>query len=75
MRCRVRIDFFLTYLPIAGIIPMTRRSRDRSRSAKDSDRYLNALHYADASFGAFLEGLRARGLYRENVVCHLRRSR
>ena len=55
--------FFLTYLPIAGHHPYETPSPGPFPEQQDSDRYLNALHYADESLGALLNGLRARGLY------------
>jgi lipoteichoic acid synthase len=57
--------FFLTYLPIAGHHPYDTPEAgpfpERPEHG-DSDRYLNALHYADAALGELLNGLRARGL-------------
>ena len=54
--------FFLTYLPIAGHHPYDSPEPGPFPEQTESDRYLNALHYADAALGALIEGLRARGL-------------
>src|SRR6185503_18340508 len=54
--------FFLTYLPIAGHHPYDSPEPGPFLEHTESDRYLNALHYADAALGALIEGLRARGL-------------
>jgi phosphoglycerol transferase MdoB-like AlkP superfamily enzyme len=54
--------FFLTYLPIAGHHPYDTPEPGPFPESGESDRYLNALHYADASLGSLLEGLRERGL-------------
>lgn len=54
--------FFLTYLPIAGHHPYDSPEAGPFPEQKDSDRYLNALHYADQAMGSLLDGLRARGL-------------
>ena len=54
--------FFLTYLPIAGHHPYDTPEPGPFSERAESDRYLNALYYADQSLGALIEGLRARGL-------------
>ncbi|MGH9844721.1 MAG: sulfatase [Blastocatellia bacterium] len=54
--------FFLTYLPIAGHHPYDTPEPGPFPEREDFDRYLNALHYADASLGELVRGLRARGL-------------
>jgi glucan phosphoethanolaminetransferase (alkaline phosphatase superfamily) len=54
--------FFLTYLPIAGHHPYDTPEPGPFPDQADSDRYLNALHYSDASIGTLLKGLRERGL-------------
>lgn len=54
--------FFLTYLPIAGHHPYDSPEAGPFPEKTDSDRYLNALHYADSALGSLIEGLRARGL-------------
>jgi arylsulfatase A-like enzyme len=59
--------FFLTYLPIAGHHPYETPEPGPFPERAESDRYLNALHYADASLGALLRGLRDRGLDRNSL--------
>jgi phosphoglycerol transferase MdoB-like AlkP superfamily enzyme len=59
--------FFLTYLPIAGHHPYETPAPGPFSERSESDRYLNALHYADASFGELLKGLRDRGLEEETL--------
>jgi len=59
--------FFLTYLPIAGHHPYETPEPGPFPEREESDRYLNALHYADASLGALLKGLRDRGLDRNTL--------
>ncbi len=54
--------FFMTYLPIAGHHPYDTPEPGPFPEQTDSDRYLNALHYADESLGILIKGLRARGL-------------
>ena len=54
--------FFLTYLPIAGHHPYETPEPGPYRERTEMDRYLNALHYADESMAALINGLRARGL-------------
>lgn len=54
--------FFLTYLPIAGHHPYDTPEPGPFPERAESDRYLNALHYADESLGALITGLRERGL-------------
>jgi hypothetical protein len=54
--------FFLTYLPIAGHHPYDTPQAGPFGEASDFDRYLNALHYADAALGELVGGLHARGL-------------
>ena len=54
--------FFLTYLPIAGHHPYDTPEPGPFPDRDESDRYRNALHYADESLGALIEGVRARGL-------------
>jgi hypothetical protein len=55
--------FFLTYLPVAGHHPYDTPEPGPFPDQADSDRYQNALHYADAALGSLIEGLRERGLY------------
>ena len=59
--------FFLTYLPIAGHHPYETPEPGPFPERAESDRYLNALHYSDASLGALLQGLRDRGLDRNTL--------
>lgn len=59
--------FFLTYLPIAGHHPYETPEPGPFPEQAESDRYLNALHYADASLGTLLQGLRERGLERNTL--------
>jgi lipoteichoic acid synthase len=54
--------FFAVYLPVAGHHPYATGEPGPFPEARDIDRYLNALHEADAAVGAILDGLRARGL-------------
>ncbi|HEV8486244.1 MAG TPA: sulfatase [Blastocatellia bacterium] len=54
--------FFLTYLPIAGHHPYDTPEAGPFPERDEADRYLNALHYADAALGTLIQGLRARGL-------------
>lgn len=54
--------FFLTYLPIAGHHPYDTPEPGPFSERAESDRYLNALHYADESLGTLIAGLRARGM-------------
>jgi arylsulfatase A-like enzyme len=53
--------FFATYLPVAGHHPYAVPAAGPFPNATEHDRYLNALHYADAALGALLDGLRIRG--------------
>ncbi|MFY9554343.1 MAG: sulfatase [Blastocatellia bacterium] len=55
--------FCLTYLPIAGHHPYDTPEPGPFPDQADADRYLNALHYADAALGSLVIGLRSRGLY------------
>jgi sulfatase-like protein len=55
--------FFLTYLPVAGHHPYDTPEPGPFPGQEDSDRYQNALHYADAALGSLIQGLRERGLY------------
>jgi phosphoglycerol transferase MdoB-like AlkP superfamily enzyme len=59
--------FFLTYLPIAGHHPYETPEPGPFPERTESDRYLNALHYSDASLGALLQGLRDRSLDRNTL--------
>jgi phosphoglycerol transferase MdoB-like AlkP superfamily enzyme len=55
--------FFLTYLPIAGHHPYETPESGPFPEQTDFDRYLNALHYSDASLGTLFQGFRDRGLH------------
>jgi len=55
--------FFLTYLPVAGHHPYDSPEPSPFPEQEDSDRYQNALHYADSALGSLIQGLRERGLY------------
>jgi arylsulfatase A-like enzyme len=59
--------FFLTYLPIAGHHPYETADRGPFPATTDRARYLNAIHYGDASLGALIEGIRSRGLFSNTV--------
>lgn len=59
--------FFLTYLPIAGHHPYDTPEPGPFPEVAESDRYLNALHYADASLATLLQGLAERGLYERTL--------
>jgi arylsulfatase A-like enzyme len=59
--------FFLTYLPIAGHHPYETPEPGPFPELAESDRYLNALHYSDASLGTLLQGFRDRGLERNTL--------
>ncbi len=54
--------FFLTYLPIAGHHPYDTPEPGPFAEHEEADRYLNALHYSDASLQLLLQGLRERKL-------------
>ena len=59
--------FFLTYLPIAGHHPYDTPEPGPFPEIQEKDRYLNALYYSDSALGAFLDGLRNRGLDRKTL--------
>jgi arylsulfatase A-like enzyme len=59
--------FFLTYLPIAGHHPYATPDRGPFAGTAEMDQYRNALHYGDVSLGAFMQGLRERGLEQNTV--------
>jgi lipoteichoic acid synthase len=59
--------FFLSYLPVAGHHPYQTPEPGPFLERTESDRYLNALHYADESVGGLIEGLKQRGLDRNTV--------
>lgn len=54
--------FFVTYLPIAGHHPYDSPERGPFPDREEIGRYRNALHYGDASLGALVDGIAARGL-------------
>jgi arylsulfatase A-like enzyme len=60
--------FLVSYLPIAGHHPYVTPERGPFAEKEDIDRYRNALHYADAALGQFLEGLRSRDLDRKTLL-------
>ena len=60
--------FFLTYLPIAGHHPYDTPEAGPFPERAEADRYLNALHYADAALGTLIQGLRARGLEDRTLI-------
>jgi arylsulfatase A-like enzyme len=59
--------FFLTYLPIAGHHPYETPGHGPFEDADEIGRYRNALHYADASLGTLIAGLRARDLAQRTI--------
>jgi glucan phosphoethanolaminetransferase (alkaline phosphatase superfamily) len=59
--------FFVTYLPIAGHHPYETPARGPFPDEEEIGRYRNALHYADQSLGALVDGLRLRGLDQETI--------
>ena len=59
--------FFLTYLPVAGHHPYDTPEAGPFPDVEDSDRYQNALYYADSALGSLIEGLRERGLYQRTL--------
>src|SRR5262249_55532161 len=59
--------FFLTYLPIAGHHPYDSPEPGPFPEESESDRYLNALHYADSAVGELINGLKQRGHYEDTV--------
>jgi hypothetical protein len=54
--------FLLTYMPIAGHHPYDTPEPGPFPAGREIYRYRNALHYADTSLAALLDGLRRRGL-------------
>jgi hypothetical protein len=60
--------FFITYLPVAGHHPYETPEPGPFPDHEEIDRYRNAQHYADASIGALLAGLRERGLEEQTLV-------
>jgi glucan phosphoethanolaminetransferase (alkaline phosphatase superfamily) len=60
--------FLVSYLPIAGHHPYHTPQRGPFPEQEDTDRYRNALHYADAALGQLWEGLRSRGLEQQTLL-------
>ena len=54
--------FFVTYLPVAGHHPYEVPGGGPFSDREEIGRYKNALHYADRSLAALIDGLRTRGL-------------
>jgi len=59
--------FFILYLPVAGHHPYETPERGPFDDREEIGRYKNALHHADASVGALLDGLAGRGLLDRTV--------
>jgi lipoteichoic acid synthase len=59
--------FFVTYLPIAGHHPYETPDPGPFPDGDEFGRYRNALYYGDASLGALMQGLQARGLDRKTL--------
>jgi glucan phosphoethanolaminetransferase (alkaline phosphatase superfamily) len=59
--------FLLTYLPIAGHHPYDTPEPGPFPEVAESDRYLNALHYADAALATLLQGLAERGQFERTL--------
>jgi hypothetical protein len=60
--------FLATWIPIAGHHPYETPEAGPFPDNEEIDRYRNAQHYADASLGALLRGLKERGLDGETLV-------
>jgi Sulfatase len=60
--------FLATWIPIAGHHPYETPEPGPFPDDEEIDRYRNAQHYADASLGALLRGLRERGLDKDTLV-------
>ncbi len=60
-------NFFIVYLPVAGHHPYETPERGPFEDREEIGRYKNALHHADASVGALLDGLAGRGLLDRTV--------
>lgn len=59
--------FLVSYLPIAGHHPYETPTGGPFPDDGEMNRYLNALHYSDASVGELLDGLKRRGLDRNTL--------
>ena len=60
--------FLLVYMPVAGHHPYVSPEIGPFGSGDELGVYKNALHYGDRSLGAFLDGLRSRGLDQQTIV-------
>jgi arylsulfatase A-like enzyme len=60
--------FLATWIPIAGHHPYETPEPGPFPDNEEIDRYRNAQHYADASLGALLRGLKERGLEKDTLV-------
>jgi len=60
--------FLVTYLPIAGHHPYATPRDGPFPAEEEVGRYRNALHYADAAVGQFVDGLRCRGLFDDTLL-------
>src|SRR5262249_16002204 len=59
--------FFVTYLPVAGHHPYAVPERGPFEGDSEITDYFNALHYADASLGELMDGIRERHLDRNTI--------
>ncbi len=59
--------FFLLYMPVAGHHPYATAEPGPFADPGELGAYKNALRHGDRSLGAFLDGLRARGLDRQTM--------
>jgi hypothetical protein len=59
--------FFVTYLPVAGHHPYDAPAGGPFDDRDELGRYRNALHHGDASLGALVRGIEARGLANETL--------
>src|SRR5262249_46715797 len=60
--------FLATWMPVAGHHPYETPEPGPFPDNEEIDRYRNAQHYADASLGALLRGLKERGLEEGTLV-------
>lgn len=60
--------FFAVYLPVAGHHPYQTPRPGPFPDRDEINRYRNALHYADESLNAVVEGLRERGLWDKTLL-------
>ena len=61
------VDFFVTYLPVAGHHPYDTPEPGPFSGRDEIGRYRNALRYSDATLDRFLSGLKARGLFERTL--------